>query len=98
MSASGGKAGHANCSAECPLITQSGHFKLFGSCHSAELDEHPKLISADPFFCKFSVANAEHCKRRPGDHFAFCHRVTAKSARPVSAPVHYVVQSPCSLH
>ena len=45
-------------------MTQSGHFKLFGRRHHAELDEHSKLIAADLFFSDFSVANAEHCKRR----------------------------------
>jgi hypothetical protein len=39
-------------------MTQSGHFKLFGRRHHAELDEHSKLIAADLFFSDFSVANA----------------------------------------
>src|SRR5262245_65777226 len=76
----------------CPLLAHSGHSKLFGRCHYAELNEHSKLIPADPFFSDFSVANAEHCKRRPSDYFAFCHRMAAKSARPVSASVHYPVR------
>src|SRR5262245_38466864 len=76
----------------CPPLAQSGHSKLFGRCHHAELNEHSKLIPADPFFSDFSVANAEHCKRRPSDYFAFCHRMAAKSACPVSAPVHYLVR------
>jgi hypothetical protein len=48
----------------CPLMTQSGDSKLFGRRHHAEPDEHSKLIAADPFFSDFSIANAEHCKRR----------------------------------
>jgi hypothetical protein len=64
-------------------------FKLLRGCYHAELDEHSKLITADPLFRDFSVANAEHCKRRPSDYLAFCYRMAAKSARPVPAPVHY---------
>src|SRR5262245_48609991 len=56
-------------------------FKLLRGCYHAELDEHSTLITADPLFRDFSVANAEHCKRRPSDYLAFCYRMAAKSAR-----------------
>src|SRR5262249_19550314 len=80
-----GQSGHTVLHCTCLLLI-SNYFAdattlSWMSIPSSSRQTHSSAI--------FTVANAEHCKRRPSDYLAFCYRMAAKSARPVPAPVHY---------